>query len=334
MSRLALFATRLFSAAFILAWLMAPVMAEPVKVVSEPIGYFHIGSSSNKVGRLAYAGGLEITAEDERFGGFSGLRISGDGSRVWAVTDKANWLSAVMERDGKGAVSGLADAALYCLCRQDGTRYGSKHWGDSEGLEISGNTAYVSFERLNRINRYQIGRDGSPGKPVQATASFGPLKLAYLEGLEAVAIAPAASPLAGKVVAIAEESLNGEGNNRAFIASDRGIEEFAITRSGEYSVTDAVFLPQGDLAVLERRFGLSVGLGMRIRRFDTASIRAGVTLKGEVLAEAGLSSRIDNMEGIAAWQDGAGKTRIMLISDDNFNRTLQRTLLLEFVLNE
>ena len=325
---------KLLLAVAMLAALSAPSRAEPITLTSDPIGYFHIGSSDNRAGKLVFSGGLEIRSDDERFGGLSGLRISSDGNRLRAVSDTAYWLSADIARDEKGALSGLPDAALFCLCRQDGTRYGSKHWGDSEGLEIDGDTAYVSFERLNRINRYQLGKDGSPGAPVQATASFKPLNVAYNEGLEALALAPAGSPVAGRFVAIAEESLNAAGNNRAFVASKKGIEEFAVTRSDDYSITDAAFLPDGDLVVLERRFGLSVGIGMRIRRFDAASIAPGATLKGEVLAEAGLSSRIDNMEGISAWRDGEGRTRIVLISDDNFNRRLQRTLLLEFVLDE
>lgn len=334
MSRLILPFQNLFLAVALVAVLATPVRAEPITLTSDRIEYFHIGSSDNRAGRLVFAGGLEIRSDDERFGGLSGLRVSSDGSRINAVSDKAYWLAASIARDEKGAISGLSDAALHCLCRQDGTRYGSKHWGDSEGLEIDGDIAYVSFERLNRINRYQLGKDGSPGAPVQATVSFKPFNVAYNEGLEAVALAPAGSPVAGRFIAIGEESLNAAGDNRAFVASKEGIEEFTITRSGDYSVTDAVFLPDGDLAVLERRFGLSVGIGMRIRRFDAASIKPGATLKGEVLAEAGLSSRIDNMEGIGAWRDGEGRTRIVLISDDNFNHTLQRTLLLEFVLDE
>ena len=334
MLRSAFLRSKALLAVVMLAMLAIPARSEPIALSSDVLPYFHIGSSDNRVGRLTFAGGLELYSQDERFGGLSGLRVNGDGSRLVAVSDTANWLSAAIERDGKGALSGLSDARLYCLCRPDGSRYGSKHWGDSEGVEVVGDTAYVTFERLNRINRYHLGKDGSPGEPEQATASFKRLNIEYNEGLEALAVGPPGSPLAGRFISIAEESLNGAGNNRAFLASKSEIEEFAITRSGDYSITDAVFLPDGDLAVLERRFGFSVGLGMRIRRFDSASVHPGVTLRGEVLAEAGLSSRIDNMEGIAAWRDANGQTRIVLISDNNFNRRLQRTLLLEFILDE
>ncbi|MCB1385693.1 MAG: esterase-like activity of phytase family protein [Nitratireductor sp.] len=316
-----------------------PVHADEIAVSAHPVTTFHIGSSDPVVGRLRFVGGLELSAADKRFGGLSGLRLSGDGGRLYAVSDDANWFTAELVRDSAGRLSGLGPVSVGCLCRQDSTRYGSKHWGDSEGLEVDGDTAYVSFERLNRINRYDLGRDHLPGRPVQATASFKRLNIGYNKGLEAMALAPskggsAGSSIAGRFVAIAEESLNAAGNNRAFIADDRAIEEFAITRSDAYSPTDAAFLPDGDLLVLERRFGFAVGLGMRIRRFAVGDIRPGAVLSGEVLAEADLSSRIDNMEGIAAWRDGEGRTRIALVSDDNFNKRLQRTLLLEFVLDE
>ena len=42
------------------------------------------------------------------------------------------------------------------------------------------------------------------------------------------------------------------------------------------------------------------------------------------------ASGIENMEGIAVWRDASGRTRLTLISDDNFTGLL-RTLLLDFV---
>lgn len=303
--------------------------AKSIKIEASGFDYFNLGSSNNQNGKLTFIGGLELEANHQEFGGFSGLRISSDGSRLFAVTDGANWLTGKLIRNKKTAPIALADADFTCLCRKNGKPYGSKHWGDAEGLEISGNTAFVAFERLNRINQYNLSANHTPGPPSQATASFKPFKIEYNEGLEAVALAPAASPLAGKFIAIAEKSLNANGNHRGFIATKGKITEFSIVNSHDYSVTDAVFLPNGDLLILERRAGFSIGIGMRIRKFGSKMIKAGALLKGEIMMEAGLSSRIDNMEGISTWQTPTGKTRIVLISDDNFSR-LQRTLLLEF----
>ena len=58
----------------------------------------------------------------------------------------------------------------------------------------------------------------------------------------------------------------------------------------------------------------------------------GALLDGEVLLEAGNGFAIDNMEGIAVHSSPDGEPVITLISDDNFNRGLQRTLLLQFAL--
>ena len=59
----------------------------------------------------------------------------------------------------------------------------------------------------------------------------------------------------------------------------------------------------------------------------------GAVLEGRELARLHLPLNIDNMEGLALRQGGAGETLVYLISDDNFN-PLQRTLLMLFALRE
>jgi len=86
-------------------------------------------------------------------------------------------------------------------------------------------------------------------------------------------------------------------------------------------------LPDGSLIVLERRFRWSEGVKMRLRL-----IRAAGAFDGEVLLEADSGYEIDNMEGLAVHQGARGETVLTLISDDNFNSLLQRTLLLQFTL--
>lgn len=315
-----------------LACTVPSALADPINVTSDPIANFHLGFSDPKAGKLTYLGGLELTSASPDFGGFSGLRIDPETGRLFTASDNGYWLTAEIRRDGAGRLSGLANSDLSCICRTDGTPYGSKHWGDAEAVEIRGNRAYIAFERLNRINGYDLTSDYRLGPPKQATTSFKSKKIDYSEGLEALALAPENSGLAGKFIAIAENSLDSNGDNRAFLADANSIEEFSIRRSEDFSVTDATFLPDGDLVIMERRFGLSVGVGIRIRRFKADDIRPGTTLSGEVLMQAGLASRIDNMEGITAWRDENGDTRIAILSDDNYSR-IQRTLLLEFRLD-
>jgi hypothetical protein len=70
---------------------------------------------------------------------------------------------------------------------------------------------------------------------------------------------------------------------------------------------------------------------MRLRRIAGASVKAGARLDGPVIFEAGITSQIDNMEGLAVSRDASGRTILTLVSDDNHS-VLQRTLILQFAL--
>jgi hypothetical protein len=71
---------------------------------------------------------------------------------------------------------------------------------------------------------------------------------------------------------------------------------------------------------------------MRLRRIAGGQIKVGARLDGELVLDAGMTSQIDNMEGLAVHQDAAGRTILTIVSDDNHN-AFQRTLLLQFALN-
>ena len=95
-------------------------------------------------------------------------------------------------------------------------------------------------------------------------------------------------------------------------------------------VSDTTVLPGGDLVIVERKFGWTTGLYIRLRRLPIAEIRPGALVDGPVLIEADLGQQIDNMEGIGVHRAG-GETVLTLISDNNFS-ALQRTLLQQFSL--
>lgn len=302
-----------------------------ISVTTASIDRFFLTTSSNKVGKLEFIGGLEITSKTKTFGGFSGLRLLNSGTNLISLSDTASWFTAKLNRDENNKLTGIANATLSCLCRNNGKPYGSKRWGDSEGLEIIGDKAYVSFERLNRINVYHLDGNQMPSNARQATPSFKPLNISDNKGLEALAIAPKASPIAGKIITIAEESLNKAGDHRAFIANKTTIEEFSIAATNGYQITDADFLENGDLIILERKLASIIDLGVRIRRFKANAIAPSKRVVGEILMESGITSQIDNMEGLATWKNTKGETILTLISDDNFV-SLQRTILIEFKL--
>jgi len=84
--------------------------------------------------------------------------------------------------------------------------------------------------------------------------------------------------------------------------------------------------------VLERRFRWSEGVKSRLRLVRRDELKPGERIEGEVLLDATMAQEIDNMEGLAVHAGAAGEVIVTMISDDNFNHLLQRTLLLQFAI--
>jgi hypothetical protein len=92
-------------------------------------------------------------------------------------------------------------------------------------------------------------------------------------------------------------------------------------------------LPGGDLLLLERKFALLGGIGIRIRRIALAAIAPGAIVDGPSIFDADLGQEIDNFEGLDVHVTPEGDTVLTLVSDDNFS-AIQRTLLVQFTLIE
>jgi hypothetical protein len=91
-----------------------------------------------------------------------------------------------------------------------------------------------------------------------------------------------------------------------------------------FAVVGAAIDQSDNLYILERRLGI-LGFKSRIRRMNLET--------GEVLELwASRFGEFDNLEGIDVWQDQDAKTRITLVSDNNFRR-FARSEIVEFVLH-
>ena len=210
-----------------------------------------------------------------------------------------------------------------------------KSAGDAEGLRIvhdkSGDKALVSFEQTTRIRSYA----GPTFAPATAKAVKLPKFVKGIRrnlGLESIAIAPTGGALAGATVTIAERSLDDRGNHRGFVLSGPKAGTFAIRRSDELDITDAAFLSDGDLLILERRFSFSGGFALRIRQHRRRHDRSRRDCRRNAFCStAGNGYQIDNLEGMALRMSATGETLITLISDNN-GSMLQRTMLLQFAL--
>jgi len=144
---------------------------------------------------------------------------------------------------------------------------------------------------------------------------------------------PNGLPLAGTLIAISERGLDRDGNLIGFLVGGPAPGQFSVRRTDGFDVSDAALLPSGDLLLLERKFSLLAGVGIRIRRVALASVAPGAVIDGPSIFNADLDQEIDNMEGLDAHVTPQGDTVLTMVSDDNFS-IVQRTLLLQFTLTE
>jgi len=300
--------------------------ATPIRVSAQPISRLSATDPDRtRFGSLLFRSGLDLKSDVSAFGGFSGLWRSPKGDEIVALADNAQVLKARVEMSD-GRLSGLSHAVLAPLLLSSGQLARRSRYYDTESLAIAGAAAFVGVERNHAVIRYERSRDGAlvAGVPIKAPQELR--DLSNNGGLEALALAPRRSSLAGALVGLSE-------GGKGFILTGSRQGMFTIALRGGFDVTDMAFLDNGDALILERRFSIFGGFGCRLRRIAASAIRAGATgVDGEAVYESDASHRIDNMEGISLHREG-GETVVTLISDNNFNTNLQRTLLLEFSLS-
>jgi hypothetical protein len=314
-----------------------PAVPEGIEIDARPIPHFQPAQpDAKRFGRLEYRGGLMLSSPSAGFGGWSGLVMAADGSKLLAVSDLAGWLTADVAYQA-GRPAGLKNARLGPLLSRNGRPLRNKREKDAEGLalldgSLSNGTLLISFERLHRIGRFPV-RNGE----VQAPTGYlwpdadARRRMSSNQGIEAVALLKG-GPHKGSVIAFAERFTRDSGYHTGWIWIGGKPRSIHLKDIDGFDITDAASLPNGDLIVLERRFRWTEGVKMRLRRLTANEIVPGARLAGETLMQADSGFEIDNMEGVAVHRGADGETVLSLISDDNFNRGLQRTLFLQFTL--
>ncbi|MFT4278572.1 MAG: esterase-like activity of phytase family protein [Rhodopseudomonas sp.] len=311
---------------------LTPPAPRAIEVRARPIDHFDLRDRAHRqFGSLQFRSGLILTSSFRGFGGLSGLRLDPRGERFVAVSDKATWFTGRIVYDGT-AMSGLADVEAAPLLGPDGTPLRSRKWYDSESLAFDGGTAYVGFERVNQIVKFDFGRDGvrARGHPIAVPPALR--KLPNNKGIESLVVVPKPHALAGTLIALSERGLDADRNIVGFLIGGRTPGQFSVRRTETYDISDAALLPGGEeLLILERKFSWFEGVHIRIRRIALSTIGPGATVDGPAIFEADLGNEIDNMEGLNVHIDAGGATVLTMVSDDNFSM-LQRTLLLQFTL--
>jgi hypothetical protein len=313
-----------------------PTSIESLEIDARPILHFERSRPDvRKFGQLEFRGGLVLSSPSANFGGWSGLVMEADGKSLLAISDVGSWMTADVTYDGSRP-TGFMRARLGPLLGSRGQPLQSKREQDAEGLTLldgtlQRGTLLIGFERLHRVGRF-------PVRDRQVLAPTGYLKMPAdakamreNQGIEAVAVLKG-GPRKGSVVAFAERLTRGSGYHTGWIWIGSEPHKLQLQDIDGFNITDAASLADGSLLVLERYFRWSEGVKMRLRHIAANEIAPGARIVGRTLFQGDSSFEIDNMEGLAVHQGAGGETIVSMISDDNFNRLLQRTLFLQFTL--
>jgi hypothetical protein len=304
-----------------------------IEVNARPLASFDPRDRSHvRFGALQYRSGLVLTSSFRGFGGLSGLRLDAKGERFISFSDKGSWFTGRIVYRGR-EMTGLADVEAAPMMGADGKPITARGWFDSESIALDGSFVYIGLERVNQVLRFDFSKGFTRALGEVVPMPPAVRKLPFNRGLEALVFVPKGLPLAGTLIAMSERGLDPDGNLIAFLVGGPSPGQFSVRRTNDYDISDATLLPSGELLVLERKFSLLSGVGIRIRRIALSSLAPGAVVDGPSIFDADLGQEIDNMEGIDSYVTPEGDTVLTLISDDNFS-LIQRTLLLQFTLVE
>jgi len=313
----------------------ASLKVQPIEIAAEAILSFDKESAGRtQFGKLEWRGGLVLSSPSASFGGWSGLAFDADGETLFAVSDAGTWMTAKLVHEGRRPTA-LASARIGPLKAREGKPLNRGRDRDAEAVvlaegTLAKGTLLVAFEQNDRIGRFVVA-GGEPAPPSAYLKIPVEVQRMRFDGFEALTVLRG-GPFKGSIVALAENRVPGESDHSGWIWIDGVPQRFHLADVGEFAITDAASLADGSLPVLERRFRWSEGVRMRLRRIEAQNLAPSARIEAEVLLEADMGQEIDNMEGLAVREGPSGETLITMISDDNFNALLQRTVLLEFAL--
>lgn len=327
------------SIAVLWAAIVVSARAQPIEeeiVASTQILAFKGRQVGQPVDGLVFEGGIDMQSGSDLFGGLSSIAFVGPSARFAMVSDIGNFVSGQILYDEAGRPFTLVGVQIDPIRNSKGAELPRKFAKDAEALDTvyrdgAAVAVRVGFENLSRVADYALV-DGRPGGPAKELAIPQWLTDARSnEDIESVCVAPSTSPVAGSTLVIAENIRDDAYNHRATLLGNKDKGDLVLAPIPDVNPTDCAFLPNGDLLVLERGIAF-LSFTMRLRHIPAAEVRPGATMAGTVILSAS-GSDIDNMEGVASHPGPDGKTRITLISDNNFN-DWERNLLLEFSLPE
>lgn len=271
-----------------------------------------------RIGALTLTEAWEISGSNSRFGGFSGMMLTGP-RRFAMVGDTGRMLRLTVSRGGK--LSGASMVELPPLR----AALTSKKFSDAEAAvndPVTG-TSWVALEGIAQIWRFDAAgkRTGRLRNPIM-------FRWPANGGAESLARLPD-----GRFLAMSERRVK-DGMHEGVLFNGDPVRpgtpylRFFYDSRALGAVTDAAALPDGRILILHRKLGLIPVFTSSIAIADPRGLRADDVLRARPLATISDRRLTENFEGLAI-ETGEDGLALWLVSDDNINEW-QRSRLLRF----
>jgi hypothetical protein len=264
-------------------------------------------SSASPVPPPGFVNATDWHGTGPRFGGFSSIAVTPDGSGFLSLSDHGAWVRGTFTRDDQDRLTGITSGMVTPLLGPDGAALpeGST---DSEGVAVAPDGGiYVSFEGPARVRHY-----ASPGAAADNLPSPREFKsMKHNASLETLCIGPD-----GSLYTMPEESGGAATAFPVFRFQNGKWDRFGtVPRGDEFLTVDCSIGPDGRFYLLKRAFYGLGGFASRLERFDMGP--KGLT--GRTVLFQTETGTFDDLEGLSVWRDRLGKLRATTVSDDNFS---------------
>lgn len=302
--------------------------APPARDVAERIETIPVPLSSDDGLALGPAlqlvGAVQLRSDARGFGGFSGIEVSADGREALLLSDRGWALRLGLEREGAEGPVRAAVSRGWAPLREIDEQGAPIRGIDSEGLALAPAAAgdvdgpfLVSHEIGHRVMRHP--RLGGVGEVLRRIPNR---RYGVNRGFEALA-----TDRHGRLILL-REGWAARGMQDGLREDASGaLKPFLVPTRGDLLAVGADLAPDGSLWLVERSFSWVGGFGFGISRL--APDGDGFAPPQRLMRATGAAA--DNAEGIAVWRDGQGRTRALVVTDDN-QFFMQRTVLYEFAL--
>ena len=275
-------------------------------------------------GALMLLSSFALKANDERFGGLSGLALDASGRTLVAVSDHGYGLSARLRHNAEGRLIGVEDWTIEPLKTPDGQPVEGR-LADAEALAQDADGGWlVAFEQRHRIWRYPPALAVFAASPEILELPRHVLQAPANGGVEGLTRLPD-----GRLLALTEKLRRADGGLQGWLLDGGRAASVSYLDADGFAPTDLAALAQGDVLVLERRFRFASGVAVRLRCIPAEQLRPGGRLQGRELARLQAPLVVDNFEGLAVRERSPEDAMLYLISDNNYN-FFQQTLLYQF----